>query len=114
MVDRQTKNVSLPPQQTAFVDALVASGRYKTASEVVRDGLRLLEESEHRRLLEKWIYNGLSREEDEQLPQELKKRAQAYFQRLVDDAMRDIKNGRVNDGPEAMKRLGEELEARPE
>ena len=42
------------------MDALVSAGRYRTASEVVREGLRLLEQSEHRRLLEKWIYDGLT------------------------------------------------------
>lgn len=112
MADRQTRNVSLPPHQTAFVDRLVAAGRYRTASEVIRDGLRLLEESEHRRLLEKWIYQGLSKDEDEQLPQELKDRAKAHFQGVVEVALGDVKDGRVRDGREAMKRLSDELEAR--
>ncbi|MFM8478710.1 MAG: type II toxin-antitoxin system ParD family antitoxin [Planctomycetaceae bacterium] len=38
-----TKNVNLTEHYSEFVDQLVASGRYKNASEVVRDGLRLLE-----------------------------------------------------------------------
>lgn len=37
-----TMNVSLPPELAGFVEAEVASGAYGTASEVVRDGLRLL------------------------------------------------------------------------
>jgi antitoxin ParD1/3/4 len=37
-----TMNVSLPAELAEFVDAEVASGSYATASEVVRDALRLL------------------------------------------------------------------------
>ena len=37
-------NVSLTPQLEKFVDAKVDSGRYTSASEVVREALRLLEE----------------------------------------------------------------------
>lgn len=68
MADRQTRNVSWPSEQDAFVDALVAAGRYRTASEVAREGLRLLQEAEHRRLPEEWIYAGLSRDEEQRLP----------------------------------------------
>ena len=41
-----TRNVVLTTQQEALVDGLVASGRYQNASEVLRSGLRLLDESE--------------------------------------------------------------------
>ena len=41
-----TKNVSLSPQQIKFVKKSVQGGRYQNASEVVRAGLRLLEQSE--------------------------------------------------------------------
>ena len=44
---RRTLNVSLTPELETFVTSRVASGRYLTASEVVRDGLRLLEERQH-------------------------------------------------------------------
>jgi antitoxin ParD1/3/4 len=37
-----TMNVSLPAELTEFVEHEVAAGEYGTASEVVRDGLRLL------------------------------------------------------------------------
>ena len=39
-------NVSLTPHLEQFIAASVASGRYQTASEVVRAGLRLLERFE--------------------------------------------------------------------
>ncbi|WP_291723607.1 type II toxin-antitoxin system ParD family antitoxin [Magnetospirillum sp. 64-120] len=37
-----TMNVSLPAEMAAFVEAELASGDYASASEVVRDALRLL------------------------------------------------------------------------
>jgi len=42
MAIRVSKNISLTPELEAFVDSQVASGQYKTASEVIRAGLRLL------------------------------------------------------------------------
>ena len=39
-----TTSLSLSPHWEAFIAAEVASGRYASASEVVRDGLRALEE----------------------------------------------------------------------
>lgn len=46
---RTSLNVSLTPELEQFVQQRVASGRYQTASEVVREGLRLLEERERDR-----------------------------------------------------------------
>jgi putative addiction module CopG family antidote len=43
---RKTRNVSLTPELERTVDEKVASGRYRSASEVVRAGLRLLEREE--------------------------------------------------------------------
>ncbi|QOV92326.1 type II toxin-antitoxin system ParD family antitoxin [Humisphaera borealis] len=42
-------NVSLTAELERFVEQRVASGRYQTASEVVREGLRLLELQERDR-----------------------------------------------------------------
>lgn len=39
-----TKNVVLTDQQLQFVEQLVASGHYQNASEVLRHGLRLVQE----------------------------------------------------------------------
>ena len=41
-----TRNVVLTDYQADFVEKLVASGRYQNASEVLRDGLRLVENRE--------------------------------------------------------------------
>ena len=46
---RISMNVSLTPELQQFVQSRLASGRYQTASEVVREGLRLLEEREEAR-----------------------------------------------------------------
>ncbi|MFM9968187.1 MAG: type II toxin-antitoxin system ParD family antitoxin [Burkholderiales bacterium] len=41
-----TRNVVLTDQQAHLVEKLVATGRYQNASEVLRDGLRLIEDRE--------------------------------------------------------------------
>ena len=46
---RTSLNVSLTPELEQFVQSRVASGLYQTASEVIREGLRLLEERERAR-----------------------------------------------------------------
>src|SRR5207248_1771072 len=46
MATRSTLNVSLTPELDTFVSSRVATGRYQSASEVVREALRLLEERE--------------------------------------------------------------------
>jgi len=43
MATRSTLNVSLTPGLCRFVESRVRSGKYQTASEVVREALRLLE-----------------------------------------------------------------------
>lgn len=43
-----TRNVVLTDQQSRLIDELVREGRYQNASEVLRDGLRLLADSRAR------------------------------------------------------------------
>lgn len=60
-----TMNVSLPKEFAEFVESEVASGEYGTASEVVRESLRLLRrekalEAEKRAVLRREVGIGLS------------------------------------------------------
>ena len=48
MPSKSSLNVSLTPELTAFIAAKLATGRYRSASEVVRAALRLLDEQDHR------------------------------------------------------------------
>lgn len=49
MAKQRTLNVSLTPQLAKFVESLVRSGRYASASEVLRDALRAIKEREAER-----------------------------------------------------------------
>lgn len=82
MASRETRTVSFTPQQAKFVDKCVASGQYQSASEVVREGLRLLE-------------------------QEKKERATAIkkIQAMIEEGARDLDEGRMVDGKQVMKEL---------
>ena len=44
-----TKNISLTPELDQFIDSRVESGLYESASEVVREGLRMLRHREELR-----------------------------------------------------------------
>ena len=48
MPSKSSLNVSLTPELTAFISAKIATGRYRSASEVVRAALRLLDEQDQR------------------------------------------------------------------
>ncbi len=53
-------NVRLTPQQEELVNRLVAEGRYLSASEVIREGLRLLaEEMEWRSEVRRKVATGM-------------------------------------------------------
>jgi antitoxin ParD1/3/4 len=42
--DMPTRNISLTPEQDAFVERVVEAGEYQNASEAVRDALRALQQ----------------------------------------------------------------------
>jgi len=72
----------------------------------------MLEEHEHVRLVEKWLYEGLSPDEEGQLPPELLARARAHIRNLVDAGIRDRDAGHLSDGHDAMERVSQKLRAR--
>jgi antitoxin ParD1/3/4 len=82
-------NVSLTPEHEKYVQKKVASGKYASASEVVREGLRLLQETEQIRELR------------------LKE-----LQAKIDEGLADAAAGRLIDGPTAMKQIRARLKER--
>jgi antitoxin ParD1/3/4 len=53
MAASEKRTFSLPSEQAKFIDSLVDSGIYATASEVVRAGLRALQERDA--AMERWL-----------------------------------------------------------
>jgi antitoxin ParD1/3/4 len=53
MPNRETRTVPVPAETANYVDSLVASGAYASASEVVRAGLQALEEREA--AIDRWL-----------------------------------------------------------
>jgi antitoxin ParD1/3/4 len=53
MSNIEKRTVSLPSEHVAFIDAKVASGAYASASEVIRAGLRALQERDE--AVERWL-----------------------------------------------------------
>ena len=79
-------NVSLTPQLEQFVREKVDSGRYLSASEVVREGLRLLEERDR-------VYQARL----------------ADLQKEITIGVEEAGRGELFDGEEVMQELYEEL-----
>ncbi len=53
MPSSEKRTFSLPTEHASYIDALVTSGAYATASEVVRAGLRALQERDV--AVERWL-----------------------------------------------------------
>ncbi len=87
MPSRLTKNISLTPEHADFIEAGVESGRYKSASEVIRDALRLLSDKEARR-----------------------QAALDEVRKKIAVGLEQAKRGELLDGEEVIKELLEELE----
>lgn len=67
MAKRENISVSFTSQQAEFLAACVASGRYQSTSEVVREAVRLLEDQQERRQAELARLRTLIREGADQL-----------------------------------------------
>jgi len=59
----QKRTVSLPQEHAAFIDRLVETGAYGSASEVVRAGLRALQERDA--AVERWLRDEVAKTCDE-------------------------------------------------
>ncbi len=104
-------NVSVTPELEKFVQDLVATGRYHSASEVFREGLRLLERAEHERLLDKWLLHGLAPEEEALLPPEMLNKARADIRAKIQEGLDALNRGDYVDGEEFMAKWKARLDA---
>ncbi|WP_413730102.1 type II toxin-antitoxin system ParD family antitoxin [Sodalis sp. RH22] len=77
-----TRNVVLTDHQHEMVERLVNSGRYQNASEVLRDGLRLLEQRE---------------DVEEAKLDALKAAAQVGWREIDDGRFTDVQNDKLED-----------------
>src|SRR3972149_3029871 len=98
MAAKNGRNISLTDEQHALIERLVESGRYASASEVVRDGLRLLQREEQARLLEKWLVEGLSAEEQAGLPSGVLDSARRATQAQIRAGLEEARRGDLIDG----------------
>jgi antitoxin ParD1/3/4 len=87
-----TRNVVLTEYHEAIIDQLVKSGRYQNASEVLREGLRLIETRENR--------------ESARL-QALREAAQTGFCELDDGRFTDVRDGDLDDFVASLGRRSE-------
>lgn len=91
-----TRNVVLTDHQQEVIETLVDSGRYQNASEVLREGLRLVEQRER---------------EDELKLEALRQAVQVGVADLAAGRFRDVRPGAIDSlvaelGSEAGKRAG--------
>lgn len=100
MPAKNGRNVALTDEQDSLIDRLVKSGRYASASEVVRDGLRLLQREEEARLLDKWLVEGLTPEEEASLPADVLRRARETIRAKVREGLDEARRGQLVDGEE--------------
>lgn len=111
MPANHTRNISLTHDQHALVERLVVSGRYASASEVVRDGLRLLQKEEDARLLTKWLAEGLTPEEEAGISPKLLARAREAIRSKVHEALEEARQGDAIDGEAFFARWRDRLES---
>lgn len=110
MPAKNGRNVALTDEHNALVERLVKSGRYASASEVVRDGLRLLQRDEEARLLDKWLIEGLTAEEEASIPPDVLNRARETIRAKIREGLDEARRGELVDGKEFFARWKARLE----
>jgi antitoxin ParD1/3/4 len=108
---RESVNVSITPQLDRFVLDLVASGRYNSVSEVFRDGLRLLEQAERRRLLEEWLAESLTPRERARVPQEVVENVRSLIATKIQEGLASAAGGKGLDSRKFLDRWKARLDA---
>lgn len=98
MPAKNGRNVALTDEQDALVERLLKSGRYASASEVIRDGLRLLQRDEESRLLDKWLVEGLTPEEEASIPAGVLEHARETIRAKVREGLDEARRGEFVDG----------------
>jgi antitoxin ParD1/3/4 len=111
MPAKNGRNVALTDEQDALVERLVKSGRYASASEVVRDGLRLLQREEEARLLDKWLIEGLLPEEEASIPPAVLAHARQAIRAKIREGLDEARRGEFENGEEFFARWKAHLEA---
>ncbi|MCL4743656.1 MAG: type II toxin-antitoxin system ParD family antitoxin [Phycisphaerales bacterium] len=112
MPAKDTLNVSLTPELAGFVDSQVRGGQYRSASEVVRAALRLLERDERDRLFQKWLLKGeLTAEEATRLPEDVRGRMRRALSWRVEDGQESLRRGEGVAGEEVLERWERRLRA---
>ncbi len=111
MPAKNGRNVALTDEQDALIERLVKSGRYASASEVVRDGLRLLQRDEEARLLDKWLIEGLTPTEEASIPPDVLNRARETIRAKVREGLDEARRGELVDGKEFFARWKTRLES---
>jgi hypothetical protein len=69
-------------------------------------------ETRNRRLLEKWFREGLTKEEEAELPPELLECARADVNRKIDQGLAEARAGLLLDGEQTVQKLKDELKSR--
>lgn len=90
---------------------LVASGRYNTVSEVFREGLRLLEEAERRRVLEDWFTGNLSPREQAMIPPEVRESASVVIASKIQEGLNEAAAGKSPSARKILERWKAHLDA---
>lgn len=109
MAIRASMNVSVTPELEQFVQSLVDSGRYHSASEVFRDGLRLLEKAEQRRLMEKFIAEGLTPDEEKRMPPGVLEKFRSRMSQKIEEGLNSLARGEWVDGEDFFARWKKRL-----